>query len=115
MIVGCGPAPWTQDQPDPAETAPAAVPKPVPNDLSSGSTQRELQAGAVAAEVGYWSTLSMDRWTPAAIDRPLHRQPHGEEADDAADGHDGEGGDEGAGRVVGGDPGGGEGPELGEG
>lgn len=67
ILVGCGPAPWTEDTPDPAPTTSPVVPPPVPNDLSSGSTQRELQAGAVAAEVDYWSTLSMDRWTPSAV------------------------------------------------
>ncbi|WP_109210469.1 MULTISPECIES: hypothetical protein [Microbacterium] len=66
-LAACGPAPW-----DPAGGATAtptstAVPTPAPNDLSSGSTQRELTAGPVTATIDYWSTLSMDRWTPEAI------------------------------------------------
>lgn len=40
---------------------------PVPNDLSSGSTQRALQTGAVAATVDYWSDLTMDKWTASAV------------------------------------------------
>lgn len=67
IFVGCGPAPWTVDQPDASPTAEPSIAPPVPNDLSGGSTNRELTAGAVNAQVDYWSTLSMDRWTPAAI------------------------------------------------
>ena len=69
VFVGCGPAPWTVDQPDatPSPSATATVAAPVPNDLSSGSTERELTAGAVAAQVDYWSTLAMDQWTPGAV------------------------------------------------
>lgn len=66
-LTACGPAPWTGPQAEPEANATAAVAAPVPNDLSSGSTQRDLQAGAVAATVDYWSDLSMDRWTAAAI------------------------------------------------
>lgn len=72
VLAGCGPAPWNRsdagggDGPSPSRTA-SAVPQPVPNDLSSGSTARSLQAGAVAAAVDYWSTLSMDQWTPPAL------------------------------------------------
>ncbi|KAA9153590.1 hypothetical protein F6B41_00445 [Microbacterium lushaniae] len=71
-LTACGPAPWaggaagTSAPPSPTRTA-AVVPQPVPNDLSSGSTERSLQAGAVAAAANYWSTLSMDQWTPAAL------------------------------------------------
>ncbi|MEZ3157372.1 hypothetical protein AB1K56_10640 [Microbacterium sp. BWR-S6Y] len=71
-LSGCGAPPWAQgsDQasssPSPTATA-SAVPQPVRNDLSSGSTQRPLTAGAVSATVDYWSTLSMDRWTPTAL------------------------------------------------
>jgi hypothetical protein len=66
-LAGCGPAPWeTQPTAEPTGSA-TAVPTPVANDLSTGSTQRELEAGAVAATVDYWSTLSMDRWTPGAV------------------------------------------------
>ncbi|GAA2989127.1 hypothetical protein GCM10010460_27020 [Microbacterium terrae] len=66
-LVGCSAPPWdtgATGTPTPTSTA---VPTPVPNDLSSGSTQRELVAGAVTATVDYWSTLSMDRWTATAV------------------------------------------------
>lgn len=72
LLAGCGPAPWDLPGAD-ASTSPSssatvsAAPQPVSNDLSSGSTERELQAGSVAATVNYWSTLSMDRWTAAAL------------------------------------------------
>lgn len=67
LLVGCGPAPWDSATPDVPDSETTVVKPPVPNDLSSGSTQRDLQAGAVAAEVEYWSTLSMDRWEAAAV------------------------------------------------
>jgi hypothetical protein len=74
LLTGCGPAPWntgggggSDPTPSPAVTTRAAVPQPVANDLSSGSTQRTLTAGAVSATVDYWSTLSMDRWTATAL------------------------------------------------
>jgi hypothetical protein len=67
VLVGCGPAPWDPNPTAEPTGTSTAVPTPVPNDLSSGSTQRELQAGAVTATVDYWSTLSMDRWTPGAV------------------------------------------------
>lgn len=67
VAAGCGPAPWNEPDastdPAPTETAPP----PVPNDLSSGSTERVLQAGAVSATVNYWSTLSMDQWTATSV------------------------------------------------
>ncbi|MEV8218592.1 hypothetical protein AB0O65_02400 [Microbacterium sp. NPDC077391] len=66
-LTGCGPAPWTVDDPEATPSASATVAPPVPNDLSSGSTQRELVAGAVTAKVDYWSTLSMDQWTAGAV------------------------------------------------
>ncbi|TQK18495.1 hypothetical protein FBY40_0982 [Microbacterium sp. SLBN-154] len=70
-LTGCGPAPWDFGaEPTPSTTTsstPSAAPTPVPNDLSSGSTERELVAGAVAASVDYWSNLSMDRWTAEAL------------------------------------------------
>ncbi|MFJ6651224.1 hypothetical protein ACIQLJ_00340 [Microbacterium sp. NPDC091313] len=73
-LTGCGPAPWNladggdagSPSPTPSFTA-SAAPQPVPNDLSSGSTQRKLQAGSVAADLNYWSTLSMDQWTASAL------------------------------------------------
>lgn len=70
-LTGCGPAPWdfgAEPTPSATRSSSASVaPAPVPNDLSSGSTKRELVAGAVAASVDYWSTLSMDRWTAEAL------------------------------------------------
>ncbi len=73
-LTGCGTPPWEDgggSASDPTATPTATAPAPVPNDLSSGSTQRELQAGAVAATIDYWSTLSMDQWTPGAL-KPLN-------------------------------------------
>lgn len=74
VMTGCGAPPWAQGGPaaepqassTPTQSS-APAPQPVPNDLSSGSTERPLQAGAVAATVKYWSTLSMDRWTATAL------------------------------------------------
>lgn len=66
-LLGCGPAPWTLEQPEASRTPSATVAPPVPNDLSGGSTERELTAGAVAAQVDYWSTLSMGQWTAASV------------------------------------------------
>lgn len=66
-LVGCGPAPWSTAPSGAASPSGTVVPTPVPNDLSSGTTQREVIAGAVTATVDYWSTLSMDRWTPDAV------------------------------------------------
>ncbi|GAA0491542.1 hypothetical protein [Microbacterium aurantiacum] len=74
VLTGCGTPPWEGgggSASDPTATPTATAPAPVPNDLSSGSTQRELQAGAVAATIDYWSTLSMDQWTPGAL-KPLN-------------------------------------------
>ncbi|WP_292902942.1 hypothetical protein [Microbacterium sp.] len=72
VLAGCGSPPWAQGggQDAPSTTPSAAVvpvPAPVPNDLSSGSTERQVTAGAIAATVNYWSTLAMDRWTPTAL------------------------------------------------
>ncbi|MDF2991670.1 MAG: hypothetical protein K0S37_2184 [Microbacterium sp.] len=71
-IAGCGSPPWAQgggaatSSPTPTQSS-APAPQPVPNDLSSGSTQKTVTAGAVSATVNYWSTLSMDKWTPTAL------------------------------------------------
>lgn len=68
-LSGCGAPPWADgggDGPSPS-TSSTPLPTPVPNDLSSGSTQRTLAAGAVAATVDYWSELSMDKWTASAL------------------------------------------------
>ena len=72
VLSGCGPSPWalqspTPSAPAPSSSAPVVVAPPVENDLSSGSTQRDLTAGAVKAAVNYWSELRMDRWTPNAV------------------------------------------------
>lgn len=67
LLAGCGPAPWDQGGGATPSATSTAVPTPVPNDLSGGSTQRSLTAGPVTATIDYWSTLSMDKWTPAAI------------------------------------------------
>lgn len=66
-LTACGPAPWAEAEDAPKTSSAAPVAPPVSNDLSGGSTQRELQAGAVAATVDYWSDLSMDRWTADAL------------------------------------------------
>ncbi|MGF2948849.1 hypothetical protein [Microbacterium alcoholitolerans] len=66
-FVGCGPSPWSAEPGDATPSPTVSVPPPVPNDLSSGSTERELTAGAVSAQVDYWSTLSMDQWTAGAV------------------------------------------------
>lgn len=71
-ITACGAPPWAQGSGDTSAsatptTSSSPVPQPVRNDLSSGSTQRSLTAGAVGATVDYWSTLSMDKWTPTAL------------------------------------------------
>lgn len=70
-LAACGPAPWEEQVPEtPAPTTSepeVEVLPPVPNDLSSGSTERELEAGAVSASVNYWSSLTMDRWVAGAI------------------------------------------------
>lgn len=66
-LAGCGAPPWAGPTGSaPASGSPSAAPSPVPNDLSTGSTQRSLTAGAVAATVDYWSDLSMDKWTASA-------------------------------------------------
>ena len=68
-VTACGPAPW--QQPTEAPSVPASpavtVAPPVPNDLASGSLERDLQAGAVSADLTYWSTLSMDQWLAGAV------------------------------------------------
>lgn len=76
VLSGCSTPPWeigSSAQPStPPGTPPASVvaPQPVPNDLSGGSTERTLQAGAVAADLDYSSKLSMDQWTATAL-KPL--------------------------------------------
>lgn len=70
LLTACGPAPWAGDSGEPtpsSSTTSTPVATPVPNDLSGGSTERELTAGAVTATINYWSTLRMDRWTASAV------------------------------------------------
>jgi hypothetical protein len=72
LLSGCGPSPWASQRPTPSasattETAPVVVAPPVENDLSGGSTERQVTAGAVTATIDYWSTLRMDRWTANAV------------------------------------------------
>ncbi|WP_231872785.1 hypothetical protein [Microbacterium oleivorans] len=72
LLSGCGPSPWALQSPTPTASAavsspPVVVAPPVENDLSSGSTQRDLKAGAVSVAVNYWSDLRMDRWTANAV------------------------------------------------
>ncbi|MFI8632516.1 hypothetical protein ACIGEP_07985 [Microbacterium sp. NPDC077663] len=72
VLSGCGPSPWALQSPSPSATPvvsspPVVVAPPVENDLSSGSTQRDLKAGAVSVAVNYWSDLRMDRWTANAV------------------------------------------------
>lgn len=72
VLSGCGPSPWALQSPTPTASAavsspPVVVAPPVENDLSSGSTQRDLTAGAVSVAVNYWSDLRMDRWTANAV------------------------------------------------
>ncbi|GAB2707331.1 hypothetical protein BKA24_000807 [Microbacterium marinum] len=73
VLAGCGPSPWALQSPEPTVTDPAGsaaptdVAPPVENDLSGGSTERQVTAGAVTATIDYWSTLRMDKWTPNAV------------------------------------------------
>ncbi len=81
LLAGCGVPPWEQSGPaSPGPTGvsptPSAPPSPsvsapdVRNDLAKGSLKRRLTAGGVALEVTYYSTLSLQQWTPAAS-KPL--------------------------------------------
>ena len=71
FLGGCGAAPFLTDG--------GATPKPtssgeitsIQNDLSSGSTQRNLTAGNISLAVNYWSDLAMDSWT-AGANKPLN-------------------------------------------
>ena len=68
-VTSCGTAPWQEQLGEPSESAttPVTVAPPVPNDLTSGSLERTLQAGAVSADLTYWSTLGMDQWFAGAV------------------------------------------------
>lgn len=67
--AGCSDsAPWAADpSPSATPTAVATAPQPVPNDLSTGSTRRTLQAGPLGLSIDYWSDLLMDKWTAGAL------------------------------------------------
>ncbi|MFT4212232.1 MAG: hypothetical protein QM626_10220 [Microbacterium sp.] len=68
LLAGCGVAPWNDDSSaSPTTSTATAVPTPISNDLSTGSTERTVTAGSVTATINYWSTLSMDLWTPTAL------------------------------------------------
>jgi hypothetical protein len=72
-LAGCGTAPWDQTQFNTNAASPSVVPSttpatitPIVNELATGSTQHQLQAGDISLTVNYWSTLNMGEWTPAA-------------------------------------------------
>lgn len=72
-LAGCGTAPWDQSQfstdapvtSAAPSTAPATI-TPIVNELATGSTQHQLQAGDISLTVNYYSTLNMGEWTPDA-------------------------------------------------
>lgn len=71
-LSGCGVPPWEQ-----AGTGDGSTPSPTPsdievitNDLATGSTQRQLQAGDIELTIDYWSTLDMGDWL-ASANKPL--------------------------------------------
>lgn len=67
-LAACGTPPWATpaESTTPSPTT-SEIAQPVPNDLSSGSTARSLTAGPLAVSINYWSTLTMDKWTAAAV------------------------------------------------
>lgn len=68
-LSGCGSAaPWAATPtPSSTPTAVPTAPQPVPNDLSTGSTRRTLEAGPLDLNIDYWSDLLMDKWTAGAL------------------------------------------------
>ena len=67
-LTGCSSPPWAAAAASPTPTPTAtAIEQPVPNDLSSGSTERALAAGPLAISIDYWSTLTMDKWTADSL------------------------------------------------
>jgi hypothetical protein len=67
-LSGCSTPPWATPTASPSVSPSSTeVPQPVPNDLSSGSTERGLTAGPLAISIDYWSTLTMDKWTAEAL------------------------------------------------
>ena len=75
-LSACGTAPWDQSRFNTTSATPTKAPAPtstitpIVNELATGSTQHELQAGDIALTVTYYSTLSMDLWT-ADANKPL--------------------------------------------
>jgi hypothetical protein len=75
LLGACGSAPWQQEAASTASPSASATPSPasaakVKNDLAKGSVKRQLAAGGVNLSVNYFSTLSMQQWTPEAT-KPL--------------------------------------------
>ncbi len=78
VLTACGTPPWEQPQfsHDASAQRSSAPPTPTPtvtavhNDLATGATQRQLQAGAIGVTVNYWAD-HLDQWTPQAS-KPLH-------------------------------------------
>lgn len=72
-LAGCASedAPWAQPNQSSSATATpsptATAAQPVPNDLSTGSTQRKLESGPLDLTIDYWSDLLMDKWTAGAL------------------------------------------------
>lgn len=68
-LAACSSPPWAVTPADSATPTPTMteIAQPIPNDLSSGSTARTLTAGPLSIGLNYWSTLTMDKWTPGAI------------------------------------------------
>ncbi|MEJ1156012.1 MULTISPECIES: hypothetical protein [Microbacterium] len=68
-LTGCSSftPPWSEPTATPTPTPTATAEQPVPNDLSSGSTAREMVAGPLDVSIDYWSTLSMDQWNAGVL------------------------------------------------
>ena len=67
-VSGCSTPPWATPSASPSASASSTeIPQPVPNDLSSGSTERSLTTGPLTISIDYWSTLTMDKWTADAL------------------------------------------------
>jgi hypothetical protein len=67
-LTGCSAPPWITPSASPTVSPSSTeAPQPVPNDLSSGSTERALTAGPLTISIDYWSTLTMDKWTADAL------------------------------------------------
>ncbi|MGA1828095.1 hypothetical protein [Microbacterium sp.] len=67
-LTGCSAPPWITPSASPTVSPSSTeAAQPVPNDLSSGSTERALTAGPLTISIDYWSTLTMDKWTADAL------------------------------------------------